>query len=129
MNGTNPFAYQYLSSMEHRVHVSDLPGRPNEMLAFVLDVRQIDKELYDRQLSTEPVRIDFTVEDFRRIENGDAITKVIYLPTEELTSNGHQTLKTLTSSDVEEGMDVVTEAEKLGKIIAILRSPQSLHGL
>ncbi len=121
-NGTNPFAYQYLSSMEHRVHVSDLPGRPNEMLAFVLDVRRIDKELYDRQLSTEPIRIDLASEDFTNVENGKVITKVIYLPNEELHANGHQTLKTLGSSDVDEGIDVVTQAEKLGTIIAILRS-------
>jgi hypothetical protein len=78
--------------------------------------------LYDRQLSTNPVRIDLTNEDFSRIENRNAITKVIYLPSEKLPSNGLRTLKTLTSADLDDGVDAVTEAEKLGTIIAILRS-------
>jgi hypothetical protein len=121
-SGLNPFAYSFVSSMEHTVYVSDLPGRPNEMLEFVLHVRRIDKELYDRQLSTVPVRIDLTNEDFTRLENGNAIMKAIYLPTEELPSNGDQTLRTLASSDVDEGINVVTEAEELGTIVAILRS-------
>ncbi len=120
--GSSPFAYSFVASMEHTFYVSDVPGRPDERFAFTLDVRRIDKEMYDRQLSTEPVRIDLTNEDFARIENGNAITKMIYLPREELLANGQQALKTLTSSDVGEGMDVVTEAEKLGTIIAILRS-------
>lgn len=114
--------------MKHTVYVSDALGRPNEMLEFTLEVRRIDKELYDRQLRTEPFRIDLTNEDFTRLESGNAITKAIYLPSEELPANGQQALKTLTSADVDDGIDVVTEAEKLGEIIAILRSPQSPHG-
>jgi hypothetical protein len=44
-NGSNPFAYSFVSSMEHTVYVSDAPGRPNEILEFTLDVRRIDNDL------------------------------------------------------------------------------------
>ncbi len=38
-NGSNPFTYSFVSSMNHTVYVFDAIGRPNEMLEFTLEVR------------------------------------------------------------------------------------------
>lgn len=72
-------------------------------------------------LAHNAIPIQFTEEDFDQVLAGNFVTKVIYLPDPEFQELALAGVETLVSTRLDPGVDPITEADRRGSILAVIR--------
>ena len=104
----------------YRLKLQNIPGRGGVMLYPTLEIAPVTPRT-DAYLAHAPVPVQFTEEDFDQVVSGNYVTKVIYLPDPEFQELALSGVETLVSTRLDPGVDPVSEADRRGSILAILR--------
>jgi hypothetical protein len=72
-------------------------------------------------LAHNAIPVQFTEEDFDQVLAGNFVTKVIYLPDPEFQELALAGVETLVSTRLDPGIDPITEADRRGAILAVIR--------
>ncbi len=104
----------------YRLKLQNIPGRGGVSLYPTLEIAPVTPRT-DAYLAHAPVPVQFTEEDFDQVTSGNYVTKVIYLPDPEFQELALSGVETLVSTRLDPGVDPVSEADRRGSILAILR--------
>ncbi len=104
----------------YRLKLTNLPGREGVELYPTLEVAPVTPRT-DAFLAHAPIPLQFTDEDLDQVLSGNFVTKVIYLPDPEFQELALAGVETLVSTRLDPGVDPITEADRRGSIMAILR--------
>jgi hypothetical protein len=104
----------------YRLKLTNLPDRPGVELYPTLEVAPVTPRT-DAYLAHAPIPLQFTDEDLDQILSGNFVTKVIYLPDPEFQELALVGVETLVSTRLDPGVDPISEADRRGSIMAILR--------
>lgn len=104
----------------YRLKLTNVPGRPGMEIYPTLEVGPATPRT-DAYLAHTPVPVQFTEEDFDQVQAGNFVTKVIYLPDPEFQDLALAGVETLVSTRLDPGVDPITEADRRGSILAIVR--------
>ncbi|TWT41549.1 hypothetical protein [Botrimarina hoheduenensis] len=104
----------------YRLQLQNIPGRAGVTLYPTLEVAPVNPRT-DAFLAHAPVPVQFTEEDFDQVMSGNFVTKVIYLPDPEFQELALSGVETLVSTRLDPGVDPVSEADRRGSILAVLR--------
>jgi hypothetical protein len=116
-----PATYNFAQSAIYRLKLSDLPDYPGVDLYPTLEVVPANQRAMTF-LAHSSVPVGFTADDFRMVNAGNYVVKVIYLPDpqfQDIAVGGG--LGELISTQLEPGQDPIAEACKRGSILLIVR--------
>ena len=116
-----PATYNFTQAAIYRLKLSDIPGYPGVDLYPTLEVVPA-KERAMTFLAHSSVPVSFTAEDFRMVNAGNYVVKVIYLPDpqyQDIAVGGG--IGELISTQLQPGEDPIAEATKRGSILLIVR--------
>jgi len=116
-----PATYNFTQAAIYRLKLSDIEGYPGLDLYPTLEVVPA-KERAMTFLAHSSVPVSFTAEDFRMVNSGNYVVKVIYLPDpqfQDIAVGGG--IGELISTQLEPGVDPIAEATKRGSILLIAR--------
>jgi RNA polymerase sigma factor (sigma-70 family) len=104
-----------------RLKLADIPNRPGLERFPTIEVPRTNAAT-EPFVSTTAVPIEFTNADFAHVDDGTAITKVIYLPSRAKgqLNTWHGEPITLASHEYPE-LDVIAEATRRGTVLAVVR--------
>lgn len=115
-----PGRQNFLQGAIYRLKLTNLPDRPGVELYPTLEVAPVTPRT-DAYLAHAPIPVQFTDEDLDQILSGNFVTKVIYLPDPEFQELALAGVETLVSTRLDPGVDPISEADRRGSIMAILR--------
>jgi hypothetical protein len=104
----------------YRIKLTNVTGREGVELYPSLEVGPVTPRT-TAYLAHNAIPIQFTEEDFDQVLSGNFVTKVIYLPDPEFQELALAGVETLVSTRLEPGVDPITEADRRGSIMAIVR--------
>ena len=104
----------------YRLKVTNIEGRPGVNLYPTLEIGQASPRT-SAYLAHAAIPIQFTQEDFDQVAAANYVTKVIYVPDPEHQELALAGVDTLVSTRLDPGVDPITEADRRGAILAILR--------
>lgn len=104
----------------YRLRLSNIGGREGTELYPTLEVARMTRRTA-AYLNHSAIPIQFTDEDFDQVMAGNFVTKVIYVPDPEFQELALAGVDTLVSTRLDPGMDPVTEADRRGSVLAIVR--------
>ncbi len=106
----------------YRLKLTKIPGHPGLELFPTLEVAP-GMPRTQAFLAHSTVPVNFTEEDIMQVMSGNFVTKVIYLPDPEFQELALAvgTPDTLVSTRLDPGVDPITEADRRGAILAIIR--------
>lgn len=105
----------------YRLKLTNIPGREGVELYPSLEVGYAMPRTA-AYLAHATVPVQFTEEDLDQVINGgNFVTKVIYLPDAENQDLAMSGVETLVSTRLDQGLDPIIEADRLGSIMAIVR--------
>lgn len=103
-----------------RLKISNIEGRPGMELYPTLEIGKATKRT-SAYLAHSAIPIQFTQEDFDQVAAANYVTKVIYVPDPEYQELALAGVDTLVSTRLDPGVDPITEADRRGSILAIVR--------
>lgn len=115
-----PATYDFVQGVTYRLKLTAIAGREGMTLYPTLQVYPAHGNT-DAYLSHNSVPLELTDEDLDQIRSNNFVTKVIYLPDprhQELAVAG---VEMLVSTRLDPGVDPVSEADRRGTIMAVLR--------
>jgi hypothetical protein len=115
-----PGTYNFAQAAIYRLKLSDLPDQPGVDLYPTLDVVPASPKAA-AFLAHSSVPVSFTADDFRMVASGNYIVKVIYLPDPAYQDVAVTGTGELISTQLEPGVDPITEACKRGSILLVVR--------
>jgi hypothetical protein len=115
-----PGRQDFLQASIYRLRVSNVPGRPGAQLYPTLEIAPVTPRT-DAYLAHAPIPVQLTEEDFDQVLSGNFVTKVMYLPDPEFQELALAGVETLVSARLDPGVDPISEADRRGSILAILR--------
>ena len=104
----------------YRMKLTNIPGREGTELYPTLEIGPVTPRT-EAFLAHNAVPIQFTEEDFDQVLAGNFVTKVIYLPDPEFQELALAGVETLVSTRLDPGVDPITEADRRGSILAVIR--------
>lgn len=104
----------------YRLKVTGIEGRPGLELYPTLEIGTATPRTA-AYLAHSAIPIQFTQEDFDQVSAANFVTKVIYVPDPEFQELALAGVDTLVSTRLDPGVDPITEADRRGAILAILR--------
>lgn len=104
----------------YRLKVTNIQGRPGVSLYPTLEIGTASPRT-SAYLAHAAIPIQFTQEDFDQVAAANYVTKVIYVPDPEYQELALAGVDTLVSTRLDPGVDPITEADRRGAILAILR--------
>ncbi len=104
----------------YRLKVTNINGRPGVSLYPTLEIGSASPRT-SAYLAHAAIPIQFTQEDFDQVAAANYVTKVIYVPDPEHQELALAGVDTLVSTRLDPGVDPITEADRRGAILAILR--------
>jgi hypothetical protein len=116
-----PATYNFAQAAIYRLKLSDIPDYPGVDLYPTLEVVPANQRAMTF-LAHSSVPVSFTPDDFRMVNSGNYVVKVIYLPDpqyQDIAVGGG--LGELISTQLEPGVDPIAEAAKRGSILVIVR--------
>lgn len=115
-----PGRHNFPQAAIYRLKLTNIAGREGVELYPTLEVgpRTPRTEAY---LAHNAVPIQFTEEDFDQVLTGNFVTKVIYLPDPEFQEYALAGVETLVSTRLDPGVDPITEADRRGAILVVVR--------
>ena len=115
-----PARYNFPQGSLYRLKLANVPGRPGIELYPTLEVG-FALPRTEAFLAHNAIPVQFTEEDFDQVLSGNFVTKVIYLPDPEFQELALAGVETLVSTRLDPGVDPITEADRRGAIMAIVR--------
>jgi hypothetical protein len=116
-----PATYNFAQSAIYRLKLSDIPDYPGVDLYPTLEVVPANQRALTF-LAHSSVPVSFTADDFRMVNAGNYVVKVIYLPDpqyQDIAVGGG--IGELVSTQLEPGQDPIALACKQGSILLIAR--------
>ena len=104
----------------YRLKVTNIEGRPGLELYPTLEIGTATPRTA-AYLAHSAIPIQFTQEDFDQVSAANFVTKVIYVPDPEYQELALAGVDTIVSTRLDPGVDPITEADRRGSILAILR--------
>jgi hypothetical protein len=104
----------------YRLKLTNIPGREGTELYPTVEIGPVTPRS-EAFLAHNAIPIQFTEEDFDQVLAGNFVTKVIYLPDPEFQELALAGVETLVSTRLEPGVDPITEADRRGSILAVVR--------
>ena len=104
----------------YRVKLTNIVGREGVELYPTLEIGPTTPRS-EAYLAHNAIPIQFTEEDFDQVLTGNFVTKVIYLPDPEFQELALAGVETLVSTRLDPGVDPITEADRRGAILAVVR--------
>ena len=104
----------------YRLKVTNIEGRPGMELYPTLEIGRATPRTA-AYLAHAAMPIQFTQEDFDQVAAANFVTKVIYVPDPEYQELALAGVDTLVSTRLDPGVDPITEADRRGSILAIVR--------
>lgn len=115
-----PGRYNFPQAAIYRLKLTNIAGREGVELYPTLEVGPTTPRT-EAYLAHNAVPIQFTEEDFDQVLTGNFVTKVIYLPDPEFQEYALAGVETLVSTRLDPGVDPITEADRRGAILAVVR--------
>lgn len=116
----SPARWQFAQGATFRLKLTSVTGREGLTLYPTLQVYP-GHPTTDAYLSHNSVPIELTDEDIDQIESNNFVTKVIYLPDPKFQELAIAGVETLSSTRLDPGVDPVSEADRRGTIMVVLR--------
>lgn len=106
----------------YRLKLTDIPGHPGMELYPTLEVAPAMPRT-QAFLAHSMIPVNFTEEDLQQVRSGNFVTKVIYLPDPEFQELALAvgTPDTIVSTRLDPGVDPISEADRRGAILGIIR--------
>ena len=104
----------------YRLKITALGGREGVELYPTLEIGPTTPRT-EAFLAHNAIPIQFTEEDLDQVLAGNFVTKVIYLPDPEFQELALAGVETLVSTRLDPGVDPITEADRRGAILAVIR--------
>ena len=104
----------------YRLKITNIEGRPGVSLYPTLEIGTASPRT-SAYLAHSAIPIQFTQEDFDQVAAANYVTKVIYVPDPEYQELALAGVDTLVSTRLDPGVDPITEADRRGAILAVLR--------
>jgi hypothetical protein len=104
----------------YRIKLTNIPAREGVELYPTVELAYANPRT-GAYLAHNSVPIQFTEEDFDQVLTGNFVTKVIYLPDPDFQGPALAGIDTLVSTRLDPGIDPITEADRRGSILAIIR--------
>ena len=104
----------------YRLKVTNIPGRPGVELYPTIEIGPAMPRTL-AYLAHNTIPFQLTEEDLDQVLTGNFVTKVIYLPDPEFQELAEAGIDTLVSTRLDPGVDPITEADRRGAIMAIIR--------
>lgn len=115
-----PGKYNFPQGAIYRMKLTNIPGRDGVELYPTIEIGRTTART-EAFLSHNAVPIQFTPEDFDQVLTGNFVTKVIYLPDPEFQEIALAGVETLVSTRLDPGVNPISEADRRGAILAIIR--------
>ena len=103
-----------------RLKITNIDGRPGMELYPTLEIGTATPRTA-AYLAHSAIPIQFTQEDFDQVAAANFVTKVIYVPDPKYQELALAGVDTLVSTRLDPGVDPITEADRRGSILAIVR--------
>ncbi len=117
---TTPGRYNFLQGGVYRLRLSNIPKRGNlELYPTIEVVPQGPKT--GTFLAHSAIPISYTDDDFEQVISGNFVVKVIYLPDPAFQELATGLPDEVVSTKLEAGIDPITEAQRRGSVLAIIR--------
>jgi len=104
----------------YRLKITNLGGREGVELYPTLEIGPTTPRS-EAFLAHNAIPVQFTEEDLDQVLAGNFVTKVIYLPDPEFQELALAGVETLVSTRLDPGVDPITEADRRGAILAVIR--------
>jgi hypothetical protein len=104
----------------YRMKITNIDGKEGVELYPTLEVGPTTPRS-EAFLAHNAIPVQFTPEDFDQVLAGNFVTKVIYLPDPEFQELALAGVETLVSTRLDPGVDPITEADRRGSILAVVR--------
>jgi hypothetical protein len=117
---TTPARYNYVQGATYRLKLTNIPDREGLVLYPTLQVYPAHPTT-DGYLSHNSIPVELTDEDLDQVESNNYVTKVIYLPDPKYQELAIAGVETLVSTKLQPGVDPVSEAERRGTIMVVMR--------
>ncbi len=104
----------------YRLRVSNIEGRPGLTLYPTIEIGTASPRTA-AYLAHSAIPIQFTQEDFDQVAAANFVTKVIYVPDPQFQELALAGVDTIVSTRLDPGVDPITEADRRGAILAIVR--------
>jgi hypothetical protein len=115
-----PGRYNFPQAAIYRLKLTNIVGREGVELYPTLEIGPTTPRT-EAYLAHNAVPLQFTEEDFDQVLTGNFVTKVIYLPDPEFQELALAGVETLVSTRLDPGVDPITEADRRGAILAVIR--------
>ena len=115
-----PGRYNFPQGAGYRLKLTRIPGYPGVELYPTVEVARHTPRTA-AYLAHSAVSIELTDEDFRQALSGNVVTKVIYVPDAGRGDFPGGTTQTLISTYLEPDADPITEADREGTLLAVVR--------
>lgn len=117
---TAPGRYNFNQGFIYRLKLDRIPDREGPPLYPTLQVYPVHPAT-EAYLSHNSVPILLNQEDFQQVDGNNFVTKVIYLPDPQHQELAIPGAEVLVSTRLEPGIDPISEADRRGTIMAVLR--------
>jgi len=115
-----PGRHNFPQAAIFRLKLTNIAGREGVELYPTLEVGPTTPRT-EAYLAHNAIPVQFTEEDFDQVLSGNFVTKVIYLPDPEFQEYALAGVETLVSTRLDPGVDPITEADRRGAILAVVR--------
>lgn len=115
-----PGRFNFPQANIYRLKLTNIAGREGVELYPTLEIGPTTPRT-EAYLAHNAVPVQFTEEDFDQVLTGNFVTKVIYLPDPEFQEMALAGVETLVSTRLDPGVDPITEADRRGAILAVIR--------
>ncbi len=115
-----PGRHNFPQAAIYRLKLTNIAGREGAELYPTLELGPTTPRT-EAYLAHNAVPIQFTEEDFDQVLTGNFVTKVIYLPDPEFQEYALAGVETLVSTRLDPGVDPITEADRRGAILGVIR--------
>jgi len=104
----------------YRMKLTNIGGKEGVELYPTVEIGPVTPRS-EAFLAHNAIPVQFTEEDFDQVLAGNFVTKVIYLPDPEFQELALAGVETLVSTRLDPGVDPITEADRRGSILAVIR--------
>ncbi|MEX2173529.1 MAG: hypothetical protein WD872_04150 [Pirellulaceae bacterium] len=104
----------------YRMKLTNIGGREGVELYPTLEIGPTTPRS-EAFLAHNAIPVQITEEDFDQVLAGNFVTKVVYLPDPEFQELALANVETLVSTRLDPGVDPITEADRRGSILAVVR--------
>jgi hypothetical protein len=115
-----PGRQNFPSNGIYRLKLTNIGGREGVELYPTVEIGPTTPRT-EAFLAHNAIPVQFTEEDFDQVLAGNFVTKVIYLPDPEFQELALAGVETLVSTRLDPGVDPITEADRRGSILAVVR--------